>query len=274
LPNIVQPEELGPASVLMGSTWGTMLAAGAAIGGLVTTKFGRDVSFLVDAASFLVSALVLWRMRVPFSEAREEHHEQPPLLESIRETIHYALAHPRVLALLTTKGGYGIAAGVIAMLSVFGKQVFQAGALGIGLLFAARGLGALLGPFLLRAIAREDAQYRAIVYCVLAFGAGYSALALSPSLTFGLIAIFFAHLGGGAAWQISTYGLQRETPDYIRGRVFAADYGFVTLTMSVSSLFTGIAADQLGPVHATIGTASAALLFAIIWGASTWRLWR
>jgi MFS family permease len=274
LPNIVQPEELGPASVLMGSTWGTMLAAGAAIGGLVTTKFGRDVSFLVDAASFLVSALVLWRMRVPFSEAREEHHEQPPLLESIRETIHYALAHPRVLALLTTKGGYGIAAGVIAMLSVFGKQVFQAGALGIGLLFAARGLGALLGPFLLRAIAREDAQYRAIVYCVLAFGAGYSALALSPSLTFGLIAIFFAHLGGGASWQISTYGLQRETPDYIRGRVFAADYGFVTLTMSVSSLFTGIAADQLGPVHATIGTASAALLFAIIWGASTWRLWR
>jgi MFS family permease len=274
LPNIVKPEELGPANVLMGSTWGTMLAAGAAIGGLVTTWFGRDVSFLVDAASFLVSALVLWRMRVPFSEAREEHHEQPPLLESIRETIHYARAHPRVLALLTTKGGYGVAAGVVAMLSVFGKQVFKAGALGMGLLFAARGLGALLGPFLLRAIAREDAQYRAIVYCVLAFGAGYSALALSPSLTFGLIAIFFAHLGGGASWQISTYGLQRETPDYIRGRVFAADYGFVTLTMSVSSIFTGIAADHFGPAHATIGTASAALLFAIIWGASTWRLWR
>ena len=30
LPNIVKPEELGPANVLMGSTWGTMLAAGAA----------------------------------------------------------------------------------------------------------------------------------------------------------------------------------------------------------------------------------------------------
>ena len=59
---------------------------------------------------------------------------------------------------------------------------------------------------------------------------------------------------------------ERETPDSIRGRVFAADYGFVTLTMSVSSILTGIAADRFGPVRATIGTASAALLFAIIWG--------
>src|SRR5712691_9416129 len=275
LPNIVQPEELGPANVLMGSTWGTMLAAGAGIGGLVTAKFGGDVSFIVDAASFLVSALVLWRMRTPFSESREEHHEQPPLVESIRETFRYARAHPRVLALLTTKGGYGIAAGVVAMLSIFGRQVFKAGALGIGLLFAARGLGALLGPFLVRAIARTDEeQYRAIIWCVLLFGAGYTALALSPTLAFGLVSIFFAHLGGGAAWQVSTYGLQRETPDFIRGRVFAADYGFITLTMSLSSLFTGIAADQFGAVRATIATATAALLFAIIWGASTWRLWR
>src|SRR2546430_12200901 len=42
---------------------------------------------------------------------------------------------------LTSKGGYGMGAGGVAMLSVFGKEVFRAGAFGIGLLFAARGLG-------------------------------------------------------------------------------------------------------------------------------------
>src|SRR2546423_12251759 len=104
LPNIVAPDELGPANVLMGSTWGTMLAVGAALGGAVTMRFGRDVSFVVDAASFLVSAILLWLMRSPFAEKREEH-EQPPLLESIRETLRYARANPRVLALLTSKGG-------------------------------------------------------------------------------------------------------------------------------------------------------------------------
>jgi MFS family permease len=122
LPNIVPPEDLGTANVLMGSTWGTMLTAGAAIGGAVTTLFGRDTSFVVDAVSFAVSALLLARMRGRFSEERDIHYEHPPFLESIRETFRFAKAQPRVLGLLTVKGGYGLGGGVVAMLSVFGKD--------------------------------------------------------------------------------------------------------------------------------------------------------
>jgi len=274
LPNIVEAHELSAANVLMGSTWGTMLAVGAGIGGMVTMTFGRNVSFIVDAASFLFSAFVLWRMRARFSEERGRH-EHPPLLESIRETIGYAKTHPRVLGLLTSKGGYGLGAGVVAMLSVFGKEVFAAGAFGIGLLFAARGLGALIGPFVARAIGRTaDGQYRLIGFSGLLFGLGYTALGLSHSLAVGAAAICLAHLGGGAQWQISTYGLQNETPDWIRGRVFAADYGFVTLTMALSSLGAGIASDHFGPVMATVGTASVASLWGVFWGVWTWKLWK
>jgi MFS family permease len=275
LPNIVTEEELGPANVLMGSTWGTMLAAGAAIGGLVTMRFGRDLSFIVDAISFLFSAIVLWMMRARFSEERSQTHEHPPLLESMRETVRYAKKTPRVLALLAVKGGYGTGAGTIAMLSVFGKEVFNAGAMGIGLLFCARGIGALLGPFVIRAlIKRDDAQYRAITICVLAFGAGYMVLGFSKTLAVGLAGILLAHLGGGAAWQTSTYGLQRESPDWIRGRIFSADYGFLTLTMSLSSLAAGMLSDHLGPVIATVGISTLTLAWAIFWCLWTWRLWR
>ena len=275
LPNLVAANELAPANVLMGSTWGTMLAGGAAIGGAVTAAFGRDVSFLVDAASFLLSAILLIRIRGRFAETRDALHVRPPLLASIRETIRYARAEPRVLGLLTVKGGYGIGGGVVAMLGVFGREVFQAGAFGIGLLFAARGIGALLGPFLIRGAMRSDeARYRAIAACIFAFGVGYAALAISKSLAFGFAAILFAHLGGGAAWQISTYGLQREVPDFIRGRVFAADYGFVTLTLALSGLVTGFASDHLGPLRATLATASLCLLFGVLWAWWTRKLWR
>src|SRR2546423_6672332 len=252
LPNLVSSDELAPANVLMGSTWGTMLAVGAAIGGVVTMRFGRDVSFIVDAISFLGSAAILWIMRTPFSEGRSRH-EQLPFGESIKETIGYARTHPRVFALLASKGGYGMGAGVVALLSVFGKEVFKAGAFGIGMLFAARGVGALIGPFAVRALSsRDETQYKLIAASVLLFGLGYAGLGFSPTLTIGSIAIFLAHLGGGAQWQTSTYGLQREVPDFIRGRVFAADYGFVTLTMSISSLAAGLLSDHFGATAATV----------------------
>jgi MFS family permease len=275
LPNIVDEEELGPANVLMGSTWGTMLAVGAAIGGVVTMRFGRDVSFVVDAISFLVSAGILWMMRARFNEQRE-HHDAPPLVESVRETARYARANPRVLALLIVKGGHGLGMGVVALLSVYGKEVFRAGAFGIGMLFAARGIGALLGPFVVRAIARGDDewQYRTVGPSILLFGLCYMILGFSTTLWAGAIAILIAHIGGGAQWQTSTFGLQRETPDWIRGRVFAADWGFATLTTAISSLLAGVAADRFGAPAATIGVASICLVWAAWWWSWTWKLWK
>jgi MFS family permease len=276
LPNIVSDEELGPANVLMGATWGTMLAAGAGIGGIVTMRFGRDVSFVVDALSFVASALILAQMRGRFAEERDSSHKHPPLGESIRETLRYAKENPRVRALLSVKGGYGLGAGVVAMLSVFGKEVFHSGAFGIGMLFAARGVGALVGPFVVRALTKgdDDRQYRFIGLCGLLFGVGYVGLGLSHSLIVGAISIFLAHLGGGAQWQTSTYGLQRETPDWIRGRVFSADWGFVTLTMGISAMVAGIASDRVGPVIATTSVAAICIVWAIAWAAWTWKLWK
>jgi hypothetical protein len=55
--------------------------------------------------------------------------------------------------------------------------------------------------------------------------------------------------------------------------VFSADYGFLTLTMAVSRIGAGPASDHFGPFAATVGTASMLIVFAIVWGAWTWRMW-
>ena len=274
LPNMVSDRQLAPANVLIGSTWGTMLAVGAALGGLVTMQFGRNTAFVVDAISFLFSSFLILLIRSPFSEERDTK-EHPGFFESMGETFRYAKAHPRVLALLTSKGGFGIGGGVVAMLGIFGREVFRGGAAGIGVLYAARGIGALLGPFLVRWSSRsDDDQYRKIAYCGAIFGLGYILLAVSPSLMLGAIVVGLAHIGGGAQWLTSSYGLQREVPDRIRGRVFAADYGLVTLTMSISSVISGVASDRIGAAKSTALIASLCVLWSLVWGFSTWKLWK
>src|SRR5204862_5326645 len=135
-------------------------------------------------------------------------------ISSLREAGRYARGHPRVLALLTCKGGFGIGTGAVVLLSVFGRSVFHDGSWGIGVLYSARGVGARVGPMLAVRLASDDMKrYRLVGLCGIAYGIGYAAFAVSPTLGFAALAIVVAHLGGGAQWMISSYGLQREVPD-------------------------------------------------------------
>ncbi|MCI0635593.1 MAG: MFS transporter, partial [Actinobacteria bacterium] len=219
LPNLVPSELLGPANALMGSTWGTMAAVGAALGGTFAASVGRDAAFLVDSVSFVASAILIWRIRSEFAEARPSR--PPPLRESVVETFRWARDHGEVAALLSAKSGFGLINGSIALLPVLSAEVFRAGDRGSGLLFGARGVGALLGPFLFRRLfGRTDRMLLGSIWiAMILWSVLYLGLPFLPGIGLAALAVAIAHLGGGAQWMMSSYGLQRATPDAIRGRI-------------------------------------------------------
>ncbi len=268
LPNLVDERGLGPANALSGSLWGTMLAVGAALGGIVAAAFGRDAAFLIDSASFAISALLLARIRRPFSAERSEDVETNVIRATV-ETVRYARRDHRVLALLTVKAGFGLAGGAIALLAVFALREFDAGDVGIGVLMAGRGVGALIGPFLGRWLAGPDDRrlFSAISIALVVFGLGYALLGVMPGLWLAAFAVGIGHLGGGAQWTLSSYGLQRVVPDRIRGRIFSFDFAMITLTFTVSALITGWAAERFGPRPTVVVLGGVAVLWALVW---TW----
>lgn len=251
LPNLVEPHELGEANVLLGSAWGTMLAVGAALGGLVAATLGRDAAFTIDALSFALSAVLIVGITKPFQREHESGHAQAHtgLGSSLRVVIDFARHNRLVASLLLSKTMFGVGTGVVAMLAVFGDQVFGEGDVGIGLLFAARGLGAFIGPFLARAVVgvEDRGLLVGIAGSVVTVVVSYALFPLAPTIWIAALCVFAAHLGGGAQWMLSTLGLQRSTPDSIRGRVFSFDYGLVTLTIALSSVLAGILAETLTP---------------------------
>jgi predicted MFS family arabinose efflux permease len=266
-PNVVEPEDLPAANALNGSLWGTMLAVGAGLGGLVSAKFGADTAFLVDAASFLVSAALLMSIRRRFSEVRHEATEHPSAIEATRETWRFARRDHRVLSLLAVKFGFGAAAGLLALIPVMALDVFKAGKVGFGILMAARGVGALIGPFLGHRIAGPGHRrlFPAIGLSLAVFGLGYMALGAAPSLAIAAVTICVAHLGGGSQWMLSTYGLQVLVPDHVRGRIFGFDYMLVTLSLALSAVVASAVADHIGaPITVTI-LGGVALIWAMVW---------
>jgi predicted MFS family arabinose efflux permease len=266
LPNVVDPPDLPTANALGGSLWGTMLAVGAALGGVVATIFGRNVAFTVDAASFALSAVLLLGVHRSFSAPRD-HEGHVGIVEATRETVRYARRDRRVWALVSVKFGFGAAAGVLALIAVFARQVFHAGDVGFGLLMASRGVGALVGPFLGHRLAGPGhRRLLLVIACSLAtFGVGYASLGAAPSLGVAMCSVFLAHLGGGSQWVLSSYGLQRLVPDRIRGRIFAFDFALITLSLGVSSLAAAWLSDRIGPRPAVAIAGGIALVWSGVW---------
>ena len=273
IPNIVTKPELFSANALSGATWAIMVMVGSAAGGIVSTLFGRNAAFVINALSFLVAAGLIATLTIP----SPKHESALAPWKDFAEGIRYLRSYLPSLSLVGVKTGWGLAGGVIVLLSVFGQQVFKAGDAGIGILYSARGLGALAGPFVIRSIAGDDiGKLRmALWLSFILSGLGYFLLAGSGWLNLiwlGAIGLMIAHFGGGANWAISSVLLQLTTPDRLRGRVFAADSGFSTLTTGISTLIFGLAL-QTGTVPMALALVGGVIfcLYGVAWGMGTAR---
>lgn len=271
LPNITSKEELVAANALSSVTWSILLTSGAMVGGVVGHFFGPSAAFVLNALSFLGSALLLGRLAVP-PTAREGQHVRGS--GGFAEGFRYVRQHPEILGALTAKLGWGLAGGIQILIPVFGAKVFpiagdRDGQLGMSVLFAAGGLGTALGPVLARRwVGRDVARIRwAIAVSFVLGGVYYACLALVPNLTLTAVVLAFARFHGAIVWVFSTILLQMLTRDQYRGRVFAAETSLFTASMMLSSVLTSRALDRwhLGVPLVCVALGTVSLLVGGVW---------
>lgn len=301
LPSICARDELAAANAISGATWSAMLAIGAALGGVVAGTLGVTAAFTLDAASFVLSALLIATVRVEdgrrktTDQSRSDGHGGPhqrlrrplsslrplsfvfgQLAGELRDGLRYVLAHHEVFWLTFTKAIWSLGGGVLLLLALYGREIFplgRDGALSIGLLYAARGIGTGIGPLAALRIWGDGEQFlrRAVVVAFFITGAGYIALSGAPHLGLAALAILFAHIGGSVQWVFSTALLQTRVPDSLLGRVFASEYAALTLTTALSAYLTGVLRDAgVPPWQLAIGLglifcASGVVMTAALW---------
>lgn len=254
IPNLVKREDVVVANTLSSTTWSVNLMLGATLGGIVAALLGRDAVFLLNALSFVASAVLIWGMRFAEPHAEGGHPfrlrelvDFSPILAGIR----YVRSQVRLRATVFVKCGNLIVGPSWVLFTVMGQNEFavrwrglnpERGAfLGMSLLLGARGLGALLGPVLAASWAGhwKDRLERAIFWGYLAAAAGYTLVGFSGRLWQACLCVMLAHFGSSIVWVFSTTLLQMQSEDKFRGRVFAADLGLSMFTIAAGAYLAG-----------------------------------
>jgi MFS family permease len=287
IPNITRREDVIIANTLGSTTWSMNLVLGATLGGIVAALLGRDAVFILNAISFLVSALLIAGMHFaePHAEAGgplliRELFDYSPVLDGFR----YVRSQPTLLATVFAKAGNLIIGPSWVLFTVMGQKYFpvrwhnidpQRGAmLGMSMLLGARGLGAFIGPLFTAPWAgHQDRRLRsAILYGYIVIALGYVLIGKASNVWVACFWVAVAHCGSSVVWVFSTTLLQLHTNDRFRGRVFSADLGLCMLTIAIGAYVCGALLD-VGMSARTLVTATGILMLipSVLWA---WVIWR
>lgn len=275
LPNMVEREDLSAANAVAGSAWGTMTVVGASLGGVLSAAFSPYTCFVITAVLLAGAVVLTLGVRRPMQAPQEAAAEHPRAVTAIREALRYIAHRPRVIALVTVKSAVGLGNGVLAVFPVLAATVFLVGPAGTGLMFAARGLGSLLGPLALRRVlGHREWLLPGLALSMAAYGVAYLGVSVTVWFPVALLLMIVAHMAGGANWTMSNIALQLEVPDVLRGRVFATDQMIVMLAISGSQFTVGALEGHL-PVRVLVACCGCVtLLYALVWRLVTVRTTR
>lgn len=240
MPNITKPNELLTANALNSATWSASLAIGSAVGGAVVASQGVQIAFIINSIAFIVAGLIIASINIPQQKIKApEGNFIASSLSQVKEGFQIIISTPKISRIITAKAAWGLfGGGLVYMLILVGADIgLGEVAAGIGLLFAARGVGTGLGPILARyAFTNRENWSLLIGWLVSVCGIGYIAMGWLSWGWWVALFVVFSHAASGANWVISTVLLQERSEDEWRGRMFSTDFLLLTMVNGISTL--------------------------------------
>ena len=286
LPSLIGREDLVEGNSKLEISRSAAGLLGPAFAGVLVGLLRAPIAMLVDAASFLVSALFLStiRERTPEAEVHDPRPVTPPERESFRREIsaglRFVFGHPalRTIGSATATSNLFSSIGGAAFMIFAINELKMPPAL-IGLAFSLGSAGGLLAALAAEPLSKRFGVGRVIVLTV-AFGGPFeTAIAFAqPSadlFNLTLIALAgFAMGGSGTIYNINQVSLRQAlTPAAMAGRMNATMRWFVWGTMPIGSLIGGVIGETLGLRAAIlIGGAGASLAFIPLLFGPVWKI--
>jgi MFS family permease len=245
---LVPREDLMNAIALNSASFNAARVVGPAVAGLTLALFGPAFNFAVNAVSYLAVLFGLWRI----NPTNLHRLEQPPQFASVRSSLaegfRYAARTPMVLWPLVLLGGMAtFGMNFQTLLPLYARNTLEMGAEGYGALFAAMGVGSLVGSLSLAFAGSGRPLLRLILgggvfFVVFEVALG---IARAPLAVYPLVML----LGMASMLMVNTINvtIQNSVSNELRGRVMSLYVTVFAGSAPIGGLMAGAVAELWGP---------------------------
>ncbi len=263
---MVGREDLMNAIALNSAVFNSARIIGPTLAGIALAVVGSAWCFFLNGVSFLAVIAGLWLMQVkPFVAPSRKGSS----FAQLREGLAYIAHHQSIRSLMALVAVANIFAfGYSALMPAFASDVLHAGEVGLGLLSAAVGVGALCGALIIASLGNVQRKGVILTFGNLLFPIAVIAFAFSPTLPLSMAILVFVGLGFMIQNTTVNTLVQTMVPDELRGRVMAVYMMVFQGFFPIGSLIAGTIAQNFGV------TAGAAFGGAVALAFSLFLMWR
>ena len=254
LPNLVSESDLARANSLIQTSENVSWTLAPVLGGAIVAVSSPDTAYWVNAASFLLSALLL--VRIPGEKLQGalavSRGYMRDLAEGFGRVVH---TRPLLTVLIVWTVTLGAVAASNTAQVFLAKNTFNAGDFGYGLIFGCIGLGLAIGSFGAGSWVERRSVGMVYAASIALVAIGIAAAGAMPNIWLALPCFVLSGIGNGSAVVCNSLLVQRGASDEVRGRVFTVIMSINYAVYGVGVLVAGPLTDSYGPrwVYGAVG---------------------
>jgi MFS family permease len=262
LPLLVTEEHFPNAVAWGSSIFQAAMVMGPVAGGLLYGLAGSPIPVYGCAAVAYLAALAL------ISAIRIEGTERPRQTASLRivmQGLRYIWHDKLILGAISLDLFAVLLGGAVALLPIFAKEILKTGAIGLGILRSAPGVGAVLTAIVVAHWPLRRKAGARMFWCVFGFGVFTIVFGLSRNLALSLAALVMLGACDMVSVIVRHTMVQLGTPDEMRGRVSAVNMIFIGASNEVGQFESGLTAQWFGTVPAVIAGGLGTIAIVALW---------
>lgn len=261
-PNIVPREHLMNAMSLNNMMVQVASIAGPALGGFVIAGLGVSAVYWFNAASFLAVILALAAMRL---EGLPQRNRANVNFASLIEGLRFVRHNSMVLSTMLLDFFATFFASANALMPVFAKDILHVGAEGLGILYSAESIGALIAGTGVSILGEMRRKGRTLLLAVGVYGLATALYGFSGNFFLSILFLMLVGAGDAVSTILRATIRQVITPDELRGRMTAANMIFFMGGPQLGNFEAGLLAATIGaPLSVVVGGVATVMFVALV----------